>query len=39
MKISLNFVPEGPINYKQSLVQEMAGHQTGDEPFSESMVA
>ena len=38
MKISLKFVPKGPINNIPSLVQIMAGHQPGDKPSSEPMM-
>ena len=33
MKISLNFVPMGPIDNKSSLVRVMAWRQTGDKPL------
>ena len=36
--ISLQFVPEGQINYVPALVPIMAWHRPGDTPFSESMV-
>ena len=36
--ISLNFVSEGPINKKPTLVQIMAWRQTGDKPLSEPMM-
>ena len=36
--ISLQFVPEGQINYVLALVPIMAWHRPGDTPFSESMV-
>ena len=32
IKIILKFVPKGSIANKPTLVQVMAGHQTGDEP-------
>ena len=39
IKISLKFVPEGPINNIPALVQIMARHQPGDKPLSEPMMA
>ena len=39
IKISLNFVPRDPIDYKPALVQIMAKRQTGDKPLSELMMA
>ena len=38
IKISLKYVPKGPINNMQSLVQEMAWCWIGDKPFSEPMI-
>ena len=38
IKISLKFVPEGPINNILAMVQLMAWHQTGDKPLSEPMM-
>ena len=38
IKISLQFVPEGPINNIPALVQMMALHQPGDKPLSEPMM-
>ena len=38
IKISLKFVPRGPINYIQALVQKMAWRRPGDKPLSEPMV-
>ena len=38
IKISLKFVPKGPINNILSLVQIMACRQQGDKPLSEPMV-
>ena len=38
IKISLTFVPEGPINNIPALVQIMAWRRTGDEPLSEPMM-
>ena len=38
MKISLKFVPKGPINNNPALVQIMAWHQSGDKPLSEPMM-
>ena len=38
IKISLNFVPRGPINNIPALVQIMAGSRPGDKPLSEPMV-
>ena len=37
-KISLKFVPNGPINNIGTLVQIMAWHRSGDKPLSESML-
>ena len=37
-KISLTFVPKGPINNIPTLVQVMAWHRPGDKPLSEPMV-
>ena len=37
IKISLKFVPEGPINNIQALVQVMAWRRIGDKPLSEPM--
>ena len=37
IKISVNFVPKGPINDISALVQIMAWRQTGDKPLSEAM--
>ena len=37
-KISLEFVPKGPIDNKALLVQVMAWHQIGDKPLSEPML-
>ena len=39
IKISLKFVPEGPINNNSALVQIMAWRRPGDKPLSEPMVA
>ena len=39
IKVSLKFVPKGPINNIPSLVQIMACRRTGDKPLSEPMVA
>ena len=39
IKISLKFVPRGPINNILALVQIMARRQTGDKPLSEAMMA
>ena len=39
IKISLKYVPMGPINNKPALVQVMAWHQTGVKPLSEPMMA
>ena len=39
MKISLKFVPKGPINDKSTLIQIMVWHQTGDKPLFEPMMA
>ena len=38
MKISLNFVPKGPINNIPSLVQIMDWHRSGVKPLSEPMM-
>ena len=38
IKISLRFVPEGPINIIPALVQIMAWRRTGDKPLSEPMM-
>ena len=34
-KVSLKFVPKGPINNIQALVQVMAWRRSGDKPLSE----
>ena len=42
IRISLKFVPKGPIDDKSALVQLMevtAWQRTGDKPFSEPMMA
>ena len=39
LKISLKFVPKGPIDNMLTLFQIMAWHQTGDKPLSEPMMA
>ena len=38
IKISLKFVPKGPINNIPALVQIMAWRRSGDKPLSESMM-
>ena len=38
IKISLKFVPKGPINNILALVQIMAWRRTGDKPLSEPMM-
>ena len=38
IKISLKFVPKGPINNIPALVQVMAWHRPGDKPLTEPMV-
>ena len=38
IKISLKFVPEGPINNNPALVQIMAWHRPGDKPLCEPMM-
>ena len=38
IKISLKFVPKGPINYIPALVQIMAWRRPGDKPLSEPMM-
>ena len=37
-KISLKFVPKGPINNTPALVQIMAWRRSGDKPLSEPMI-
>ena len=39
IKISLKFVPEGPIDNIPALVQIMAWRQTGDKSLSEPMMS
>ena len=39
IKISLKYVPQGPINTIPALVQIVAWHQSGDKPLSEPMMA
>ena len=38
IKISLKFVPQGPINNSPAMVQIMAWHRPGDKPLSEPMM-
>ena len=38
IKISLKFIPKGPIDYKSALVQVVAWHRTGEKPLPESML-
>ena len=38
IKISLKFVPKGPINYIPALVQIMVWHRPGDKPLTELMM-
>ena len=38
IRISLKFLPKGPIDNKQALVQVMAWHWIGDNPLSEPML-
>ena len=38
IKISLKFVPNGPIDNKSALVQVMDWRRTGDKPLSEPML-
>ena len=38
IKISLKFVPKGPIDNKSALVREMAWRQVGDKPLSEAIL-
>ena len=38
IKISLKFVPKGPIDNKSALVQVMAWRQTGDKPLPEAVM-
>ena len=39
MKISLKFVPKGPIDNIIAMIQIMAWRQTGDKPLFEAMTA
>ena len=39
IKISLKFVPKGPIDNKSTLVQVMAWHRAGDKPLLEPVMA
>ena len=38
IKISLKFIPKGPINNNPALVQIMAWHRIGDKPLTEPML-
>ena len=38
IRISLKFVPDGPIDNKQTLVQVMAWRRTGDKPLPEPIL-
>ena len=38
IRISLKFVPKGPIDYKAALVQVMTWHSTGDKALFEPML-
>ena len=38
IRISLKFVPKGPIDNNQALAQIMAWHRIGDKPLSEPML-
>ena len=38
IRISLKFVPKGPIDNKSALIQVMAWRQTGDKPLPEPML-
>ena len=38
IKISVKFVPKGPVNNNPTLVQIMAWRRSGDKPFSEPMM-
>ena len=38
IRISLKFVPKGPINNKSALVQVMAWRRTGDKPLPEPIL-
>ena len=38
IRISLKFVPKGPVDKKAALVQVMAGWRTGDKPLPEPML-
>ena len=39
MKISLKFVPKGPVDNKPAFVKMMAQQQTGNKPLSEPKMA
>ena len=39
IRMSLKFVPKGPIDNKWALVQVMAWRRSGDKPLSEPMVS
>ena len=39
IKISLKFVPEGPIDSNQALDKTMAWHRIGNKPLSEPMLS
>ena len=39
IKISLKFVPDGPIDNSPALVEVMAWRRTGDKPLSEPMLS
>ena len=39
IRISLNFVPKGPVNNKSASVQIMAWRRAGDKPLHETMLA
>ena len=39
IRVSLKFVPEGPIENTSAMVQEMAWHKTGDKPLPEAILA
>ena len=38
IRVSLKFVPKGPIDYKSALVQVMACRLAGDKPLPETML-
>ena len=38
IRISIKFIPKGPIDYKPALVQVMNWRQTGDKPLPKPMI-